>query len=295
MAHTVNIETKAAVFAFTSYSTYCLLWDVKFARSGSTPSAAGTPRGQGQPDGRLKTAADVDIKEQAILGDSIGSHWYYRSKGAALRRILGPAPVRHVLDVGAGSGVFSRILLDHGAGEATCVDPGYPLEYVESHAGRTIRFVRAVEPGNFDLVLLMDVLEHVEDDVGLLRAYAELAPARARFLITVPAFQWMWSGHDVFLEHRRRYTLSQVEDIVSRAGLRRLRGCYYYGFTLPLAAARRLSGRLAGVSSDVAKSDLHVHSALVNEALGAVCAAELNLFLANRIAGLTVFCLAEKR
>ena len=56
------------------------------------------------------------------------------------------------------------------------------------------------------VILLMDVLEHVDDDVGLLRAYAEPARPGTRFIVSVPAFSWLWSAHDEFLEHRRRYT-----------------------------------------------------------------------------------------
>jgi SAM-dependent methyltransferase len=237
----------------------------------------------------------MDIKEQDILGDAIGRHWYYRAKGAAMRALLGASAPRHVLDVGAGSGFFSRLLLEQGAGAATCVDPAYPDEHDEVHAGRPIRFVHDVGPGDFDLLLMMDVLEHVDDDVGLLGAYAARAPAGARFLLTVPAFQWMWSGHDVFLDHRRRYTLTQLEHAVAQAGLHVLHGCYFYGFLLPGAAAWRLAGRAAGVSRDVARSDLQQHGALVNAALGAVCTAELAVFRANRVAGLTAFCLAEKK
>ena len=54
---------------------------------------------------------------------------------------------------------------------------------------------------------MMDVLEHVSDDVGLVREYAKRAKPGTRFVVSVPAFMWLWSGHDVFLEHHRRYTL----------------------------------------------------------------------------------------
>ena len=232
----------------------------------------------------------MDIKEQDILGDRIGQHWYYRAKGEAMLSLLGDRPARHVLDVGAGSGVFSRLLLDHGAADATCVDPGYEREYEELHGGKPIRFVHGVEQSGADTVLLMDVLEHVDDDAGLLRLYAGSTPRDARFLITVPAFQWMWSGHDVFLEHRRRYTLPQVEDVVRRAGLVPLHACYYYALPLPLAAIKRLS---AG-GDKTAKSDLQMHSPAVNATLYAVCAFERLFFKANRVAGLTVFCLAGR-
>jgi SAM-dependent methyltransferase len=236
----------------------------------------------------------MDIKEQDILGDNVAGHWYYRAKGAAMRKLVGPAAPNHVLDVGAGSGFFSRMLLERGAAEATCVDPGYAEEQTETHAGRPIHFLRSVGAGDYDLLLLMDVLEHVDDDVGLLREYSDLAPAGARFLVSVPAFNWLWSGHDVFLEHRRRYTLPEAENVVARAGLNLVHGCYYYGLLLPLAAGSRLVGRLSSGPKGAAKSDLRVHAPITNAALGAVCAAELSVFRANRLAGLSVFCLAEK-
>ena len=229
----------------------------------------------------------MDIKEQDVLGDQIGRHWYYRAKGEAMRRLLGKRPIRHVLDVGAGSGVFSRMLLADGAGQATCVDPAYPEEREEVADGKPIRFVHGVGQTDADVVLLMDVLEHVDDDAGLLAEYAGKAAPGARFLITVPAFKWMWSGHDVFLEHRRRYTLS-------KAGLVPVQGCYFYGLTLPLAAGRRAVKRLGESGAPVAKSDLQRHSAFVNAALYAICRVEMSLFSRNRLAGLTVFAVAER-
>ena len=62
-----------------------------------------------------------------------------------------------------------------------------------------------------DLLLYMDVLEHVDDDLGLLTAYLDQLERGGRVLITVPAFDFLWSNHDIFLEHKRRYTLKQVE------------------------------------------------------------------------------------
>ena len=81
--------------------------------------------------------------------------------------------------------------------------------------GKPIHFRREIGELHADVVLLMDVLEHVEDDVGLLRQYVEKVPSGARFLISVPAFQVLWSDHDVFLEHKRRYTVAKVEHVVS--------------------------------------------------------------------------------
>jgi SAM-dependent methyltransferase len=236
----------------------------------------------------------MDLKEQQALGGSAHLHWYYRAKSAAMLRMLEGSKLDKVLDVGAGSGFFSRYLLDHTeCREAVCVDPNYPAETDALQGGKPIRFVRHADHFDGHVVLMMDVLEHVADDVGLLRAYAARAPRGARVLITVPAMPWMWSSHDVFLEHYRRYTVGSMAKVIDAAGLKRLSLCYYFGFTLPLAAMVRLGRRLIPGHTVVPGSDMRVHTQLVNAALLEICMAELAVFRGNRIAGLSVFALAE--
>lgn len=239
----------------------------------------------------------MDLKEEAILGAAVAEHWYYVAKGRALRSFLGPGSCDEVLDVGAGSGVFTRQLLDAGiARRGVCVDPSYPSERVESHHGREIAFVRRVERVTQRLILMMDVLEHVDDDVDLLRAYTETMPDDARVLVTVPAFRFLWSGHDVFLEHKRRYTLAGVEAVVQRAGLRPLKGRYFFSLLFPLVAAMRLIDRLRLETGQVtAKSALSTHPPRLNALLVHIHDIErATLFKINRVAGLSVFCLAAK-
>ena len=235
----------------------------------------------------------MDLKEQAILGDAIGAHWYYRAKSAAVARLLRGLHPAELLDVGAGSGFFaSKLLQKSGVGAATCVDPGYAEERDELVGGKPLRFRRDVARSAADLVLMMDVIEHVDDDAELVRGYVQKVPRGARFLVTVPAFQALWSAHDVFLEHRRRYTLRGVEAVLRAAGLSVERGCYFCGVLFPLAAATRLAGRLWGISE--ARSQMRQTGALPNAALWWACRAELPLFHANRIAGLTAMVLAVK-
>lgn len=238
----------------------------------------------------------MDIKEEHILGDAIVNHWYYVSKGRALRRIIKDLRVAEVLDVGAGSGVFSRQLLDYGfCKSAVCVDPGYHEESIEDHGGKPIHFVKSLEQVNQRLILMMDVLEHVEDDLALLRTYSDPMPVGGHVLITVPAFQFLWSGHDVFLEHYRRYTLHQVESLIAKAGLKRIEGRYFFGSLFPAIAVMRwiqrcrMRGGVAGYSS------LRSLAPPVNHALTCIHDLERMLLLPwNRLAGLTVFCLAVK-
>ncbi|MFS2122448.1 class I SAM-dependent methyltransferase [Pseudomonas sp. Pseusp97] len=237
----------------------------------------------------------MDLKETDILGEHIDEHWYYRSKRAAMQKFLGDIRPASILDVGAGSGFFSRALLESTAArDAWCVDISYPEDSDDSAGGKPIRFRRAVDQLDTDLVLLMDVLEHVDDDVGLLADYVGKVPAGAHFLISVPAFSCLWSDHDVFLEHKRRYRLHEIERVAANAGLQVLRGSYYFGAVFPIAASLRLLERCYGKAERQPQSQLKRHSPLVNATLNALCAIELPVLASNRFAGLTAFCLARK-
>ena len=232
----------------------------------------------------------MDLKEEDILGADIGRHWYYRAKAAALRRAVATLKPRHLLDVGAGSGFFSRHLLAETPAEsALCVDIGYPEDRDDSVAGKPVHYRRDTGPTDCDLVLMMDVLEHVDDDRGLVRHYAAKVPTGAHFLVTVPAFTFLWSGHDVFLEHKRRYRLPEIEATLGDAGLEVVRGAYYFGLVFPLAAAVRLADR----NTTEPRSSMKWHGAFTNGLLGALCAAELPLFPYIRLAGLSAFGLAR--
>lgn len=232
----------------------------------------------------------MDLKEEAALGPAIGRHWYYAAKARAMAASIGPGPFGHVLDVGAGSGFFSRWLLADGrAARATCVDPGYPADSDSLHAGRPLAFRRAAQASDADLILMMDVLEHVDDDAGLLAQYLALTAPGTPVLITVPAFQFLWSGHDRFLEHRRRYTVTTLAATLARAGARPLRLHYYFGAVFPLAAAVRLLRR-----GGPDRSDMGPVPGPLNAVLRGVCAVEARVMRANRLAGLSVFCLCQR-
>lgn len=233
----------------------------------------------------------MDLKEEDILGADIGRHWYYRSKAAALRRAVSGIAPKRLLDVGAGSGFFSRHLLaETAAASALCVDIGYPADRDDRVGTKPVLYRRDTGPTDCDLVLMMDVLEHVDDDRGLVRHYAAKVPSGAHFLVTVPAFAFLWSGHDVFLEHKRRYRLPGIEAALGDGGLEIVRGSYYFGFIFPLAAVVRLADR----NTTEPRSSLSRQSALTNGLLAAICAAELPFFPINRLAGLSAFVLARK-
>ncbi|NWG70024.1 MAG: methyltransferase domain-containing protein [Parvularculaceae bacterium] len=238
----------------------------------------------------------MDLKEENAIGGDPMAHWYYVAKHRAILDLIGKRPYDRALDVGAGSGVFSRMLLAEGmVRHATCVDPNYPQDWIGQRRSDRIAFKRSVSEVDAELILMIDVIEHVDDDVGLVADYARRAPAGARFVVSVPAFNFLWSGHDEFLEHRRRYTLDQLQGVVAGAGLHVVDTRYFFGMLFPAVAALRLAGR-ALKGDKPATSAMRAAPRWLNNALIAVHEIErAALFPVNRFAGVTAFCLAEKR
>ncbi len=238
----------------------------------------------------------MDLKEEKAIGGDPAAHWYYISKGRAIKALLGGAPIAKLLDVGAGSGVFSKMLIAEGrADRAVCVDPNYEVEFIGARRSDKIDYRRSIEETDADTVLMIDVIEHVDDDVALIRDYAGRAAPGARFLISVPAFQFLWSSHDEFLEHRRRYTLTQLRQTVEAAGLRPLKQRYFFGLIFPAVAGLRFGERLWRKDRAPMASQLKPAPAWLKNSLVAIHDLEsAALFPFNRLAGVTAFCLAEK-
>jgi SAM-dependent methyltransferase len=98
------------------------------------------------------------------------------------------------------------------------------------------------------LILLMDVIEHVPDDVAFLRDIGRrpLVGERTWFLMTVPSFQALFSSHDRFLGHYRRYTVPAFRNVVGRARLSPAEEGYFFMALLPLRLVQLIKERVVG-------------------------------------------------
>lgn len=101
-------------------------------------------------------------------------------------------------------------------------------------------------PVSFDLITLLDVLEHVDDDLGTLASLASLLKPGGHLLLTVPAFPFLWSEHDVVHRHYRRYRRPELMARVEAAGLRVIHASYYNSILFPLVAVIRLAEKVFG-------------------------------------------------
>ena len=178
---------------------------------------------------------------------SIGQpdYWWYRARADLLHEVFGPfvGTPRRTLDVGSADAP-SVGWLRGGQPHVTLdlfPDGLVPGEGVCGSA-TALPFV----DGAFDVVSAFDVVEHCADDALAVSELARVLAPGGRMLISVPAYQWAWSDHDVRAGHHRRYTRPQLNQLVQRAGLSVARSTYAFGAVFPLFVAERASRRLRG-------------------------------------------------
>jgi SAM-dependent methyltransferase len=183
-----------------------------------------------------------------------GRHWWYRARRDILadlitRKIRLRADAR-ILEIGCGTGHNLEMLQRFGRADGIEIDAA-ARDLAEQRLGRPIGTaplpqLTGVEDGAYDLVALLDVLEHVEEDQAALASIARKLKPGGRILITVPAHPWMWSAHDEVNHHKRRYTRKTLRGAIGAAGLQVEMLSWFNSLLFPLAAAARLAGRVTG-------------------------------------------------
>ncbi|MFS0773128.1 class I SAM-dependent methyltransferase [Sphingomonas sp. 1P08PE] len=182
------------------------------------------------------------------------THWWYRARRDILADYLtryGELPTdARILEIGCGTGHNLPMLARFGHVEAIEIDPA-ARAIAGERLGRPIGAaplpgLPGVERGAYDLVAVLDVVEHIEDDVAALAAMKTLLRPGGKILIAVPAHQWLWSAHDVVNHHHRRYSKKTLRAAIGAAGLVPDKLGYFNSLLFPLAAGARLLGRLTG-------------------------------------------------
>jgi hypothetical protein len=231
----------------------------------------------------------MDLKELGIV--QAESHWYYSSKSQAIVREVRSqlASNSRLLDVGAGSGYFTQQLVRaFGFSEAVAFDLFYASDQLGFRDG--VKFVRELNNESLrglDLAVFIDVLEHIENPVDFLRDFVKDLDEGTTVLITVPAYMSLWSGHDEFLGHYRRYRLGELTKLVEDSGLHVSSRRYLFCSIFPIVLLKRRLLPSAG-------SDLRELVPLLNSFLKLVCSLDhrLNWF---KVPGLTALVVATKQ
>lgn len=227
------------------------------------------------------------------------NHWWFSGRREILGHLLGTLELpagADILEAGCGTGGNLHLLSRFGKVHAFEMDE----KARELAAGKgdaevaagALPFGIPFEGLDFELIALLDVLEHIEDDRQAVDALAERLKPGGWLLVTAPALPCMWSYHDESHHHFRRYVRRELAAILEEAGLRLHVVSYFNFFLFPVAFLVRTAKKISGRPPH---SDLSMPPVTVNRLLGGIFAGERHFV--GKIAfpvGLSLVALARR-
>lgn len=147
-----------------------------------------------------------------------------------------------ILEIGIGTGANIDILKEFGDLEGLDVSDESIRIIKEKHPNIKVsnkKFPYETINEKFDLVCLFDVLEHIEEDTIAIEKIAQLLKDKGKLIITVPAYQFLWSYHDEIHHHHRRYLKSELSDLLEQNNFKINHLGYFNFFLFPLAFIQR--------------------------------------------------------
>jgi ubiquinone/menaquinone biosynthesis C-methylase UbiE len=238
-------------------------------------------------------------------------HWWFAGRTWSLLnmldRVATPSRQSRVLDIGCGAGNMFHHLARYG--KVVGVDNNPKPLAIARDRGYDVREGAAedlpVGDGEFDLVALLDTVEHCDDDMAVLRECHRICAPQGKLVVTVPAFMWLWTHNDVLNDHKRRYTTKELRDKLEQVGFEIKRLTYNNFFVFPLAAGLLLMRR--GTSQEVELGSPHFDDEsyqvemepahpVVNTVLSAVTWTESQILRwLNLPIGTSIICIAQRR
>ncbi len=202
-----------------------------------------------------------------------------------------------ILDVGCGTGAMSASLLRWGNVVSMDFSP-LALQFSRRRGLKHLLGADAMKlplaPGRFDLITVMDVLEHLPDDEAAMREFFRVLKPGGRVIATVPAYQHLWSEHDIALMHHRRYVRQQLGERFGRAGFRLEKLSHTMTALYPIVALqRRLNA--SKPPHDPPRAAMPIFPPPVNGMLTTLFCAENSVARTVDLPfGVTIMCVAQK-
>lgn len=227
-------------------------------------------------------------KDQYIVHSELEMrHWWFLGRraiiGDLVHFLVPPGKEHTITDMGCGTG--GNIAGFAGEYTAFGIDASREaMNFAEKHMSDVVfthndagddlnKDARAILQKS-DIILLMDVLEHVIDDSGMLTKICRSARAGTHIILTVPADMGLWSEHDVSFGHHRRYDRSGFRSLWSEPSVSELLLSYFNARLYPFVRLKRTMNRIKKSTDGLAGTDLKMNNRLVNYLLRKIFSGE---------------------
>lgn len=177
-------------------------------------------------------------------------HWWWAGRQALIKNLLLKENPRDILDMGCGTGetlTFLKTIFPKA--KLTGVDVSRQAVKYTKNRGHEAKMADALRlpfaDKTFDAVLLLDVVEHIKDDTGVVKEAKRVLKPGGIIIITVPALQIIWSAHDVNQGHFRRYTRHRLLSLAQKNQLKVSFLSYFNFFLSPAIILIRLVSRIS--------------------------------------------------
>lgn len=242
----------------------------------------------------------MNIDMYRIFFEMQKKHWWFVTKKEIvldfIDRYLSGNADRQVLDIGCGSGLMLNALED--VGEAFGMDMSddaisFSKEIFDGNVKKgSLPNQIPYEEDFFDLITALDVVEHIEQDVDSLRVIRSLLTPSGKAVITVPAYMFLWSAFDDMNEHKRRYTLTELNAKLEAAGFTVDKISYYNTLLFPIVFVVRM---LNNILKRDGSSDLDMPGKFLNAVLRKIFGIEKHLLkFVNLPFGVSIIAVVRK-
>ena len=226
-------------------------------------------------------------------------HFWFAARAALIERELSRAlhglKGRSVLDIGCGTGYVLGVLEQGGMKPTGCDMHQVWLDFARQRTTGELILGDANElpAGTYDSAILCDVIEHTTDDAEMLSVGTRAVKPGGVVLVTVPAHKWLWTELDDISGHKRRYTRTQIEDLMRDQGFVNVRARYFNRLLLPLQAMRKLMLRGKHDPDQISRSSLTVPPPWLNSIMAG--AMKVDPYLWGNVLGASIIATGVKR
>lgn len=208
----------------------------------------------------------MEQNEYKKMYDLESTYWWYVGRRSIIEEVLkkyvAGFSYNYLLDLGCGTGINFDIFKKFANHVVGIDNSSEALYYAHQRGFATTRLANIAKldyaDSSIGIITILDVLEHLPNEETVLREVSRILGPEGLLIITVPAYQFLWSEHDIALYHERRYTAGSIRSILEKNNFQIIKLSYIISFLLPLIISYRVLRGVVNIFYKSAPKTSHV-------------------------------------